>query len=306
MLHPFDKGFSVGMMYISVCAATDCNVTLTVTWRASGGGNKYELQQAATRTATADSRSIASVANLSNNAGDLDGSSGSNAEQHGSSEDQSFEDVKLTTDSKAGTEGGENQEQLSEGGQGDGEPQAGKTESAADGFSQGKKDGVADGYNPGDDAQQLGQDAHGMKGLDDGKAWDDSPGANEACTGGGHGDSASPEPGDSCHSTYAGVNDKKKNSNDVRNGSKLESNARNSGTSIKLVHAKTTEDLRGMDWQSVCAWLKALDISEQVINKVTEEKVPGEQLRAMSVDEMKLDLGMSSLQAKRVAMNMLQ
>jgi hypothetical protein len=289
VLHPFDKGFTVGMMYVSVFAATDCDFTLTVNWKAIKSGHRHELQQSATRTATADSRSAANATNLSNQAtGYLDASSGSHGEQHGAFEDQSPEGEKLAPESNASAEGGEKAEQVQGEGQGEGgEAHGGNHESAAYDSAAVNNDGVADGQHVRDEVQQEEQDGQGVKGLDeaDGEARHGSPGADE---------------------TRAGVNVEKKDSKEARNGSKQERNGRSSGTPIKLVHAKTTEELRGMDWQGVCVWLTALDISEKVINKVTEEKVPGEQLRAMSVDEMKLDLGMSSLQAKRVAMNMLQ
>jgi hypothetical protein len=70
--------------------------------------------------------------------------------------------------------------------------------------------------------------------------------------------------------------------------------------------AKTQAELQSMDWEGVCEWLRVLDISPHIIDKVREEKVPGDQLCAMSVDELKQDLGMSALQAKRVIISIVQ
>lgn len=47
----------------------------------------------------------------------------------------------------------------------------------------------------------------------------------------------------------------------------------------------------------------AVDVSEEVLAIVARERVPGSQVLAMDVSELIHDLGMSRLQAKRVALN---
>lgn len=62
--------------------------------------------------------------------------------------------------------------------------------------------------------------------------------------------------------------------------------------------------VRLLDWVGVAAWLRSLDVEEKVVELVEKERVPGGQLVHMTIDELKSDLGMTTLQAKRVMMNM--
>ena len=62
--------------------------------------------------------------------------------------------------------------------------------------------------------------------------------------------------------------------------------------------------VRLLDWVGVAAWLRSLDVEDKVVELVEKERVPGGQLVHMTLDELKSDLGMTTLQAKRVIMSM--
>ncbi|EKX42730.1 hypothetical protein GUITHDRAFT_111402 [Guillardia theta CCMP2712] len=59
-----------------------------------------------------------------------------------------------------------------------------------------------------------------------------------------------------------------------------------------------------MGWQEVVELMEMLNIDESVREVVRQERVPGSQIRAMSLDELMQDLNMSKLQAKRLLMTM--
>ena len=58
-----------------------------------------------------------------------------------------------------------------------------------------------------------------------------------------------------------------------------------------------------MDWKGASAWMRRLDIDEEVLQLMEKEKVPGGQLAQMTLDELITDLGMSKIQAKRLLLN---
>ena len=59
-----------------------------------------------------------------------------------------------------------------------------------------------------------------------------------------------------------------------------------------------------MGWQEVVELMEMLNIDESVREVVRQERVPGSQIRAMSLEELMQDLNMSKLQAKRLLMTM--